>query len=574
MHTLLGDIVTSVQTKMEQVDQKRWAFVFGNKVYSVRAEADKFVKWVNRFTAIGDVAVNADPVHAGLPWALIRLLLQVSISSHEQLGALLVGLERATYALNRVRIHVDLYLDMPVNFGNTSVKTNLEDALVNIFARIMKFLAEASSLVSKKSASRMLAAIWSPDDILSFEKDCTLLEQRVESAIDDFDGTLDHARHEQIVHSLDKCQDALGELSKINDSMTVLVSNVEMIFLQQSKERVGRILQWVSPIPYSDHHDMTRHARIAGTGEWLLHCEQFRLWSYSRSSMILWLHGIRKCLITATCKIANPQQAGAGKTMLISRVIDEFLDVKRQHDDIGLAYFYCKRSEDNRRLAISVLQSFVKQLGCCRQTRLHEGLTDMYENKEASGFASNALNMNDVQILLKSIMSALPATTLIIDGLDECHEADRAEIIRVANELIKVDHVKILISSRRNDDIKRQLRKEANVGVEATDNSADIRTFILKEVWQEMERRERLEIAPISDVVREAIVDTLYKKSRGMYVLSCTLRLASTNTCKVPVDRAANGSIAAPRTGVGYSSSTGQSTRWAQDNVRGNPVNH
>ena len=40
-------------------------------------EADKVLLWLDRFKSVGDIAVNADPIHAGLPWAGIRLLLEV-----------------------------------------------------------------------------------------------------------------------------------------------------------------------------------------------------------------------------------------------------------------------------------------------------------------------------------------------------------------------------------------------------------------------------------------------------------------------------------------------------------------
>ena len=43
----------------------------------MKGEADKVVGWLNRFTAVGDVVANVDPVHMGLPWAGIRLLLEV-----------------------------------------------------------------------------------------------------------------------------------------------------------------------------------------------------------------------------------------------------------------------------------------------------------------------------------------------------------------------------------------------------------------------------------------------------------------------------------------------------------------
>jgi ankyrin repeat domain-containing protein 50 len=40
-------------------------------------EADKVLLWLDRFKSMGDIAVNADPIHTGLPWAGIRLLLEV-----------------------------------------------------------------------------------------------------------------------------------------------------------------------------------------------------------------------------------------------------------------------------------------------------------------------------------------------------------------------------------------------------------------------------------------------------------------------------------------------------------------
>lgn len=43
----------------------------------LREEADKVIVWLDRFKAVGDIAMNADPIHAGLPWAGIRLLLEV-----------------------------------------------------------------------------------------------------------------------------------------------------------------------------------------------------------------------------------------------------------------------------------------------------------------------------------------------------------------------------------------------------------------------------------------------------------------------------------------------------------------
>lgn len=48
------------------------------KQWGSRGVADKLVGWVEKFISIGDVVVSFNPVHAALPWAGVRFLLQVS----------------------------------------------------------------------------------------------------------------------------------------------------------------------------------------------------------------------------------------------------------------------------------------------------------------------------------------------------------------------------------------------------------------------------------------------------------------------------------------------------------------
>lgn len=40
---------------------------------------EKVIRWLDTFKQVGDVAVQYDPAHAALPWAAIRLILQVRL---------------------------------------------------------------------------------------------------------------------------------------------------------------------------------------------------------------------------------------------------------------------------------------------------------------------------------------------------------------------------------------------------------------------------------------------------------------------------------------------------------------
>lgn len=52
-------------------------FTFRGKDIIVRDVAEKLLTWVDKFKSIVDVAIQFDPVHAALPWAGVRFLLQV-----------------------------------------------------------------------------------------------------------------------------------------------------------------------------------------------------------------------------------------------------------------------------------------------------------------------------------------------------------------------------------------------------------------------------------------------------------------------------------------------------------------
>ena len=81
---LAADIQEQVQAllvlKRKQVLQKQWRLQWGNKSIKVRTQIDRIVKIISAFKDAGSVAANADPFHAGLPWAGICFLLAVSTS--------------------------------------------------------------------------------------------------------------------------------------------------------------------------------------------------------------------------------------------------------------------------------------------------------------------------------------------------------------------------------------------------------------------------------------------------------------------------------------------------------------
>lgn len=164
----------------------------------------------------------------------------------------------------------------------------------------------------------------------------------------------------------------------------------------------------------------------------------------------------------------------------------------------------------------NILRSFVKQLAVSPENdAVHHSLTQIYYQKAASGFNSKELSFAESEAVLIQLIGTYQCTTttLVVDALDECHESLRRELIEAFDRLIdKSTSLKILISSRRNDDIQRRLGQKANVGISATDNQKDISKFVADEI----EKNKKDRRIQIPKDLQEQIIQTLLVKSEGM----------------------------------------------------------
>jgi hypothetical protein len=78
---VLDDVLKEAQAKRDAAIAKRWKFKKSDgSTIIIRDVFEKIVRSVSRYTQALTVAANADPIHAGLPWAAFRFLLQVRCS--------------------------------------------------------------------------------------------------------------------------------------------------------------------------------------------------------------------------------------------------------------------------------------------------------------------------------------------------------------------------------------------------------------------------------------------------------------------------------------------------------------
>ena len=77
----INDILESLERRKQECIDKQWTVPRGRNRNAVvlRDVLTKVAVWINKFMMVGDIAVQYDPGHAALPWALIRFLLKVRI---------------------------------------------------------------------------------------------------------------------------------------------------------------------------------------------------------------------------------------------------------------------------------------------------------------------------------------------------------------------------------------------------------------------------------------------------------------------------------------------------------------
>lgn len=121
------------------------------------------------------------------------------------------------------------------------------------------------------------------------------------------------------------------------------------------------------------------------------------------------------------------------------------------------------------------------------------------------------------------ISSSKKTFFIILDALDECREEIRGILLSSLDALVGSGlPVKILISSRRDADIKSRLQRKVNIGIEATDNQHDIRTYVVSRIGRHMQDRTMDEsLVSISPELQQKIIGVFEEKSNGMFVYSC-----------------------------------------------------
>ncbi|CAG1994213.1 unnamed protein product [Fusarium graminearum] len=490
----LHDLIIKKKTLGEE---KAWKITFGGRRIVLRDVLAKIVSWLDSFKAIGDIISQVDPVHAGIPWSAIKLVLSVFTADNEQMGLLIIGMEQVICLIARCSIYHQLYLENVVHTTKLQTKAThqLSNAMARLYAKLFSFLAYCIRLLDRNSAVRMLKTFCNPTEVAAKLKEIGNLETQVTTEANVCQGTI----AESAFQNMD--ENSRDTRQKLRDMSSSFDGQMEQLWKHLNEDERCKILQWVSDIPYESDHYIARKGRVEGTGEWLMGHEVYQTWQRPDTSNLMWLNGI----------------PGAGKTKLSSRVVDDLLArlPKEAEENTGFAYFYCDRNRPDHSEPVAIMRSIIRQLCAPRDNRSIESCVEhQYLRRKVKGFSSDRLVAEECKQLLMQLVAGYKSVYIVVDGLDECDRGTRHMLMDLLDEfIIKFQRtVKVYIASRTDQDLRKRYNDGTHLEVTANDNQADIEKFVLSKMDQSEFCRTKL-----SRKLRDKILSTFQEKSQGMF---------------------------------------------------------
>lgn len=139
-----GDIIESlgeeIKLRRKELEPKRWKFKFGTKIVVLREQLSKISKAGQAFKDLVGPLAGLDPIHAGLPWAGICFLMQLTIGDTDQFAATVSAAEEVSEVIKRYK-HVEYICQRREDIG---LRPEFEAILVKLYKHILGFQISAA----------------------------------------------------------------------------------------------------------------------------------------------------------------------------------------------------------------------------------------------------------------------------------------------------------------------------------------------------------------------------------------------------------------------------------------------
>ncbi|KAJ9270260.1 hypothetical protein DTO212C5_3754 [Paecilomyces variotii] len=266
---------------------------------------------------------------------------------------------------------------------------------------------------------------------------------------------------------------------------------IKRIVGRSDDEERHKIVEWISSTNYTTFQADILSQRCERTGQWLLDTPEFGDWVKKK--------GILYC----------PGIPGAGKTTLVSIVINHLQKIFANKQHVVVAYIFCDYREQSNEKLNNILGAILKQLVQPMEVP-PDDLKMLYKSHKATG---STLQSNELVELLISVANYYSRVYLVIDALDECSDSDgtRSTFISHLLKLQKSCNVNLLATSRFIPDITARFEHFPSVEVRASD--ADVALYAEGRIHE-------FNCVRKNPALSKLVVSSITKTSDGMFLLA------------------------------------------------------
>lgn len=488
-------ILHELMRAKEQCEREQWGCTVGGVKIIYRDKMDKIVAWARAFGQLGAAVTSLDPTHhAGMAWSGVQFFIEAA-TREKEIRDIVLEQETIAHLISRYAIFEMLYLDSETL---SETQNKLRESLVELYERVLKYQAEALKYLKSGIGRRTMRSFRPTTDHPVNIALGKINQQKLD--VDAFQ-TLDDRQF-----ALNLRGDLFDKLEQLEQPIVRMGLKIEYVEDKLDERERMEALNWISRVPIEDHHFTIANAAMKGSGQWLLQHPEFKEWRKSSGPSLFWLHGM----------------VGAGKSTLVSIVIDYLSSRCTAENGERLAYFYCNQTERSSDLknTATILQSVVLQLSDDKsKTLIMDSVMQLYKRKRGMG----GLNDTECVETVVKLTNQYPLTTIVIDALDEYEDIEIRYSVMVCLQKILEDSkglVKIFVSSRNLVDIENQMKAKSSmireVGMRAENTREDIQRFVDEQLANYIQRR-RLLNGEVPDDLKKEINTKLCQGAQGMF---------------------------------------------------------
>lgn len=419
----------------------------GRKV-KLRDIYGSILSFAMKFRDVGDIAIQASPPQAALPWAIVRFCLTAAFNKHEFYGVIIQGLEMVSSIISHYIVIERVFV------GVESVNARaVRNSLLALYAAVLQFLRAALNFFPpvvkveegfhfrRKLASgvdKVQRTFKSLD--VTYQDSVKDILSRVSEGKNSVDSDADHAYAEMNFDAFDtigKQLDAMGyeeaernrrldvlreefdgQPESIDYKVTEMYANMKE---SQQENNIRQVLDWLSPAVQDQRrqtiHQNLRNHRLPSSGLWLLRDEAYLQWQDSTKSSIAWIRGT----------------SGTGKTMLLSNVIDHLESKFPEEGGFNrLAFFYIESGQGFSAGSDpdEIIRNLVRQLSYSWTTReLEPAVAQVYKQSSFATDQPPKPMRSECTELIINLTHDFPVY-IVIDALDALSEGEPSDRMR------------------------------------------------------------------------------------------------------------------------------------------------